>query len=314
MDNETLEKEIRKACYNHDLKLIYKCINEKVKINKDIFELLFKKIKDSPYKTCLIYCCCFIKDESIHNYDGHVFMDTIISECVNLLVQYGGYILTKEDIILMSKYQNVTDIKNINKDYFNDNEFIENMRKICLNNNKFIYNIKPTIDDLKYVLQNNKLNQYNSNFIEVSEELINENNVDKELLLLLCANDFFVNDGIEKNLFEKIKNKFSFTKHEIINLIKCNYSIGELPKKFTYDNNFMQKLKNECKKYEFFAYGINAEMDVDDLKNRIVKYAKFNDIKNFTEKYNIVPNIACVKTAVNNNVNRKILVYLLDLM
>ena len=55
-------------------------------------------------------------------------------------------------------------------------------------------------------------------------------------------------------------------------------------------------------------------MDADDLKNRIVKYATINDIKNFTEKYNIVPNIACVKAAVNNNVNRKILVYLLDLM
>jgi hypothetical protein len=141
------------ACLHHNINAVKYMLNNKVLANSQSIEnLLVQKKKLFPH---------VINDVMIKS------IETILE----LLCDFGNYILTKNDILLLTTEKITVNTKFISKDYFNDNEFVEKMKNLCDEILFFPYNFKPgkkslisyinkgnpTLSSIKTYIKNNKI-------------------------------------------------------------------------------------------------------------------------------------------------------------
>jgi hypothetical protein len=293
-NNNNINYELLKSgCEYHNPEIIKMCLNEKIKVNNECLQLLLSK------------------------YDGYFFDEKSrqeIESCINVFIQSGGYVLSKDNVLLLTSKYIYTDIKNIDKEYFEDPEFKKKMETLFIRNKKFGYGITLSRNSLLEIFKNHpKENKYHYKTYEynfIMESINKINIIDKELFIAGC-HSYLTNNEIKKSMYNYLEDNKKLEKQDIIELIKCNFAINELPEIYKNDAVFMNDLKKECKKNNFFAYGIKPEMDSDDLKAFLNKKTKLTTIRGLIKKYNIVPNIDCIKHAYQHGVTKSVFGYLL---
>lgn len=167
-DNESTQSDV--STQSNDDKLTVACRNANI---KEIDRLLNEKVlpTEQSFAGIIQYAV-----ESGWSIDMH-------EDMVQLMIKkfvYYGYVVTKQNIIDLIEYG--IEIENVEKEYFDDDKFMNELTRRCNENEFFPYGVKRNVTALK-----NLLRQTTS--LKTVKEFIKQNNIvpDDECLDIVCS-------------------------------------------------------------------------------------------------------------------------------